>query len=333
MSAIQDRLSGLVGRSSGYLESLPAKVHKRVAALQDLQHKHDELEEQFLEERRKLEAKYLTLYEPLYQKRGEIVTGAVEPEEKPDAGPEAAQGAPERAEAGDESDAEVSKGIPEFWLTALKNNEVTSEQITEKDEEALKHLINIKWRPLEEGKGFTLDLEFEPNPFFKNTTVSFKCMGLIAGYSAAPLHCANSHYIYQALVTRQQSHRAPASACHWQLSKTYHMIDEDEPILEKAEATTIEWLPGKNLTQKVLKKKPKKGAKNTKPITKIEQCESFFNFFSPPQVPGDDEQISADEAEQLQEEMENDYEVGSMLKEKIIPHAVKWFTGVLEDCT
>eukprot|EP00850_Spirogloea_muscicola_P010671 SM000063S20061 [mRNA] locus=s63:515218:518222:- [translate_table: standard] len=280
MSAIQDRLSGLVGRSSGYLESLPAKVHKRVAALQDLQHKHDELEEQFLEERRKLEAKYLTLYEPLYQKRGEIVTGAVEPEDKPDAGPEAAQGGPERGEAGDEADAEVSKGIPEFWLTALKNNEVTSEQITEKDEEALKHLINIKWRPLEEGKGFTLDLEFEPNPFFKNTT----------------------------------------------LSKTYHMIDEDEPILEKAEATTIEWLPGKNLTQKVLKKKPKKGAKNTKPVTKIEQCESFFNFFSPPQVPGDDEQISADEAEQLQEEMENDYEVGSMLKEKIIPHAVKWFT-------
>eukprot|EP00850_Spirogloea_muscicola_P006821 SM000033S12342 [mRNA] locus=s33:264662:268349:- [translate_table: standard] len=265
MSAIQDRLSGLVGRSSGYLESLPAKVHKRVAALQDLQHKHDELEEQFLEERRKLEVKYLTLYEPLYQKRGEIVTGAVEPEDKPDAGSEAAQGGPERGEAGDEADAEVSKGIPEFWLTALKNNEVTSEQITEKDEEALKHLINIKWRPLEEGKGFTLDLEFEPNPFFKNTT----------------------------------------------LSKTYHMIDEDEPILEKAEATTIEWLPGKNLTQKVLKKKPKKGAKNTKPVTKIEQCESFFNFFSPPQVPGDDEQISADEAEQLQEEMENDYEKGS----------------------
>jgi nucleosome assembly protein 1-like 1 len=40
------------------------------------------------------------------------------------------------------------------------------------------------------------------------------------------------------------------------------------------------------MTQKVMKKKPKKGAKNTKPVTKTEQCD---NFFSPPQVPEDDD--------------------------------------------
>jgi nucleosome assembly protein 1-like 1 len=55
--------------------------------------------------------------------------------------------------------------------------------------------------------------------------------------------------------------------------------------------TEIEWYPGKNLTQKVLRKKPKKGGKNAKPITKTEDCESFFNFFSPPQVPDDHEDI------------------------------------------
>ena len=54
--------------------------------------------------------------------------------------------------------------------------------------------------------------------------------------------------------------------------------------------TTIEWLPGKCLTQKILKKKPKKGLKNAKPITKTEDCESFFNFFSPPEVPDDAEE-------------------------------------------
>lgn len=53
--------------------------------------------------------------------------------------------------------------------------------------------------------------------------------------------------------------------------------------------TEIEWNAGKNITQKVMKKKPKKGSKNTKPVTKTEQCESFFNFFSPPQVPEDDD--------------------------------------------
>ena len=58
--------------------------------------------------------------------------------------------------------------------------------------------------------------------------------------------------------------------------------------------TEIEWYPGKCLTQKLLKKKPKKGSKNAKPITKTEDCESFFNFFSPPQVPDDDEDIDED---------------------------------------
>ena len=58
--------------------------------------------------------------------------------------------------------------------------------------------------------------------------------------------------------------------------------------------TEIQWHPGKCLTQKILKKKPKKGSKNAKPITKTENCESFFNFFNPPQVPEDDEDIDED---------------------------------------
>lgn len=38
-----------------------------------------------------------------------------------------------------------------------------------------------------------------------------------------------------------------------------------------------------------MKKKLKKGAQNTKPVTKTEQCDSFFNFFNPPQVPEEDD--------------------------------------------
>lgn len=55
--------------------------------------------------------------------------------------------------------------------------------------------------------------------------------------------------------------------------------------------TTIEWYPGKILTEKVLKKKPKKGSKNPKPIIKTEKCDSFFNFFSPPEIPEEDDDI------------------------------------------
>ncbi|KAE8715111.1 Nucleosome assembly protein 1-like 4 [Hibiscus syriacus] len=103
--------------------------------------------------------------------------------------------------------------------------------------------------------------------------------------------------------------------------------DENEPILEKALGTKIEWCPGKCLTQKVLKKKPKKGSKNAKPITKTENCESFFNFFNPPQIPDDDGDIDDELAEELQDRMEHDYNIGSEIRDKLIPHAVSWFTG------
>ncbi|XP_039044262.1 nucleosome assembly protein 1;2-like [Hibiscus syriacus] len=94
------------------------------------------------------------------------------------------------------------------------------------------------------------------------------------------------------------------------LTKTYHMVDEYEPILEKATGTEIEWYPGKCLTQKLLKKRPKNGSKNSKPMTKTEECESFFNFFDPPEVPGDNEILDKDTAKELQNQMEQDYDVG-----------------------
>uniref|UniRef100_M4CRW5 Nucleosome assembly protein n=1 Tax=Brassica campestris TaxID=3711 RepID=M4CRW5_BRACM len=166
---------------------------------------HDEIEANILEERAALETKYQKLYQPFYTKRYEIVTGAVE-----------VDGAPEevKIEQG-ENKAVEEKGVPDFWLIALKNNEITAEEITERDEGALKYLKDIKWNRVEEPKGFKLEFFIDENPYFKNTV----------------------------------------------LTKTYHMIDEDEPILKKA--IGIEWYPGNCLTQKILKKK---GSKNINPI-------------------------------------------------------------------
>ncbi|WOK93416.1 nucleosome assembly protein [Canna indica] len=106
------------------------------------------------------------------------------------------------------------------------------------------------------------------------------------------------------------------------LTKTYHMSNsDDDPVLEKAIGSQIEWYPGKCLTQKVIKKKPKKGSKNTKPIIKTENCESFFNFFSPPQLPEVDDEDDDDDDD------DDDDIDGSTFRDKIIPHVVMWFTG------
>ncbi|CAN1291022.1 Nucleosome assembly protein 1;2 [Linum perenne] len=248
VNALKDKLQNLAGQHTDMLEGLGPKVRQRVERLRGIQSQHDELEAKFFEERAALEAKYQKLYQPLYNQIGILL---------------------------------AEKGVPEFWLLAMKNNEVIAEEITERDEGALKFLKDIKWSRVEEPKGFKLEFFFDTNPYFKNNV----------------------------------------------LTKTYHMIDEDDPILEKATGTEIEWYQGKCLTQKIMKKKPKKGSKNAKPITKTEDCESFFNFFSPPQVPEDDEELDEDTAEELQNQMEQDYDIGSTIRDKIIPHAVSWYTG------
>jgi nucleosome assembly protein 1-like 1 len=118
------------------------------------------------------------------------------------------------------------------------------------------------------------------------------------------------------------------------LVKTYYMADgDDDPVLEKAEGTQIDWAQGKNVTVKIKKKKQRnKNGKGTRTVTKTEPCESFFNFFNPPKIPGpEDLDMPDEELEHRQQELEADYDMGVSLREKLIPHAVKWFTGEAED--
>ncbi|KAI3804657.1 hypothetical protein L1987_26365 [Smallanthus sonchifolius] len=270
VNVLKSKLNDLTGQHPDFLDTLSANVRQRVGVLKDLQSQHDELEAKYLEEKAELEAKYLKLYEPLYVKRYEIVNGLTEVE------------GVSNDNLVDKENNESAGGVPNFWLTAMKSNEVLVDEISESDEGALQYLKDIKWCRIPGAKGFKLELYFNPNPYFKNSV----------------------------------------------LTKTYEMVNEEEHILEKAIGTEIEWFPGKNLTQKVLRKKPKKGSRSIKPpITKTENCESFFNFFNPPQIPDDEEDIDEDTAELLQNQMEHDYDIGSTIRDKIIPHAVSWFTG------
>jgi len=42
-----------------------------------------------------------------------------------------------------------------------------------------------------------------------------------------------------------------AVLCCQLLTKTYHMLDDTEPVLERSEGCSIDWKPGKNVTVKV----------------------------------------------------------------------------------
>jgi nucleosome assembly protein 1-like 1 len=169
---MQQKLGSLVGRSSGYVESLPSNVRRRVTGLKGIQKDHAKLEAEFQEEVLQLEKKYFAKFTPLYEKRANIVNGETEPTEGE---VEAGKDEEEDEEAGEEEEEKAAdesmKGVPEFWLTAMKNQISLAELITDRDEEALRSLTDIRMEYLDR-PGFRLIFEFAPNDFFTNKSIS-----------------------------------------------------------------------------------------------------------------------------------------------------------------
>jgi len=187
----------------------------------------------------------------------------------------------------------TAAGIPEFWLTALRNHVALSEIITDRDAGALKHLTDIRcsYLPSTDPKpGFKLSFYFTPNEFFENEVLE-------------------KTYIYQEEVGYS-----------------------GDFVYDKAIGTEIKWKEDKDLTKEFeIKKQRNKNTNRTRLVRKARPAESFFNFFSPPEPPAEDaienDEIEAEELEELEEKLEFDYQLGEDIKEKIIPKAVDYFTG------
>jgi nucleosome assembly protein 1-like 1 len=233
---IQGKLGNLVGRSSGYIESLPASVRRRVAGLKGVQKDHSKLEAEFQEEVLQLEKKYFAKFTPLYEKRAQIVNGQLEPTEEEVKAGEADKKPKTEDEEDEEEEEEVAKpeeskdegadvkGIPEFWLSAMKNQVSLAEMITDKDEGALKYLTDIRMEYLDR-PGFRLIFEFAENEYFSNKIIT----------------------------------------------KAYFYRDENgyggDFIYDHAEGDKIEWKPGKDLTVRIESKKQRN--KSTAPTRSV----------------------------------------------------------------
>ena len=227
VSMIQGKLGTLVGRSSGYIESLPTPVRRRVAGLKGIQKEHAKLEGEFQEEVLLLEKKYFAKYTPLYEKRAKIVNGASEPTEnevksgEQDEEGEGTEGS--KAENAEGQVVEGMAGIPEFWLSAMKNQVSLAELITDRDEVALKLLTDIRMEYLEK-PGFRLIFEFAENDFFSNKTIT-------------------KTYFYQ-----EESGYG------------------GEFIYDHAEGDKIDWKAGKDLTVRVESKKQRNKSKRSRKV-------------------------------------------------------------------
>ena len=198
----------------------------------------------------------------------------------------------DKDEADDEASPKQVKGVPQFWVCAIAHMETIQALLSEDDVCCLEFLKDVTCEDDADGKGFTLSFFFEPNPYFENSV----------------------------------------------LTKRYdvpNLLIGDEPILKNVVGSEITWKEGKSLTHKtVIKKQRGKGkqAGQIRNVAKEERIESFFHWFEPLKMPSLEdtsalENMTEEDAANLEAMFEMDYEIAQALRTRIIPKAVLWFTG------
>lgn len=299
-------------RDSSFIDGkkvLPLWMKNKVYALKNLQLKHLDLENKFFEDLQSLERKYMTMYQPLYDERRKIINGEREPTEEESKW----NYEDENVYKGDEKT--EAKGLPGFWLEIFKTSPQLGTLIAEHDEPILEHLRDIKiissdQKPL----GYTLEFHFDENEYFTDKV----------------------------------------------LTKTYEILgekDEKRPflissnILYKIRGCDINWKEDKDVTVKMTKTKQKgKTSGQTRTVNKEEKQDSFFNFFKTPNEDGikpsikkllnkdekkEEKSLNEDNEEEMSDEIDDlfdiDFNIGQVLKEDIVPKAVLFYTGELND--
>ncbi|KAI8086832.1 nucleosome assembly protein-domain-containing protein [Gilbertella persicaria] len=289
MSMLQGKLGNLLG------EPLPASVQRRINGLKYLQSKHTELEGKFQEEVLALEKKYLELYRPLYTKRAQVIAGEYEPTEE-----EVALGA--KVDEEEEEDQDEQK------------EQQTDKKMDEEEEE-----VNIAGIP-----EFWLTA-LKTHPQISDTISEEDCEALKHLTDIRMTYLEKPGFRLEFEFTENDFFTDKV------LTKTYHYQDNvsgGDYVYDYAEGCQIHWKDGKDLTVTVETKKQRhKGTNKTRVVKRTVPAETFFNFFSPPTIPEDDNELDEEEAEGLDAKLEADYEMGEEFKEKIIPHAVDFFTG------
>ncbi|KAI1148045.1 nucleosome assembly protein [Nemania diffusa] len=262
--------------SSQFIALLPAPVRQRVEALRTLQAQQDQVAARFRKAVRDLEEKFLKeAYQPLFDRRFAIVNGVVSHSGAYDPHSSAGHGAGGPA------------GIPDFWLGALRRHRGVALTITPRDEDALRHLVDVCLDYVaEEGggrEGFQLSFHFGPNPYFTNDVL-------------------RKTFFYRA--DKRTGVREP----------------------ECVRVDRICWMPGHDFSMALERRQRRdKRTKQTRVTQAPVPSDTFFNFFKPSQGAAGSEDADDEEARRWALALE--FETGEQFRNQIIPEAVKWYTG------
>ncbi|KAI8869135.1 nucleosome assembly protein [Ramicandelaber brevisporus] len=96
--------------------------------------------------------------------------------------------------------------------------------------------------------------------------------------------------------------------------------------IDSTDGTVVNWKEGKNLTVKTETRKQRHRTTNqVRTIVKTVPADSFFNFFRTIEPVAEDDE--SEEAETNLNNLLEDDEVADVIKDRVVPHAVDWFTG------
>ena len=95
---------------------------------------------------------------------------------------------------------------------------------------------------------------------------------------------------------------------------------ESEEVPSYSVGTEIEWCDGKDLTKKMTKKKQKnKKTGQTRVVERAEKIKSFFNFFDSQDCRDEHmDTLEDEEADEVENQMQEDLEIGQMLEDEAI---------------
>jgi len=284
------------------INELPLQVKRRLYALKGIGNWKETIAKHN-QEIGALQTKYHALYQNIYAQRVAILTGSFEPasasiragadfayqRDLRRAEKEKVTPPPQETEAVQEDGTIV--GIPNFWLTALKHHPDFCDQITERDAKVLEHLIDIRE-------------EMAPNPYH-----GFKLF-----FEFGP--GAKTYFAEQVLVKEYTTKEV-----------------EQDTVFVNAVGCPITWKDNEHNVTVMLQKRKQRNRRGgqTRVTTKEIPCDSFFNFFTPPRRSTKEEindAIASGEGTKDDDELRvQDYELGCLFRDEIIPQAVDFYSG------
>lgn len=185
---------------------------------------------------------------------------------------------------------ELDQGkVPDFWARCFDNCELLSSNITEKDALALRYLDDV----------------------------SCETVTAEAAAAGSPQGLHPGSY-----VLRFRFRENPFFSDK-ELTKTYAVGPDAFDDFPEARGCDIHWKPGKDLTVRVFRKK----SKNGRVLVKTQPTDSFFNFFSPPDGLGPDDDVNSD----IENVVEADVELGEAIRNDLIPRALYYYLDMEDD--